>query len=167
MVSMSRGRIDLARQYICENFCSPEVDDLDLDALVLLELLSSLETVGDHLGVGNQSDVGTLTLNLGLADWDKEVLGHLLLGHREGDTVEQLVLKETDWVGIPNGGLQETLAVGCAPRRDDLEAGDRAVPCSVALELATLRNLCDQNHDHSPESAGQRHRQRHRWDHGK
>lgn len=75
---------------------TPKVDDLDLDTLLLLQQLGSLKRVGDHLAVGDDGDVGTSLFNLGLADRDEEVLGEFFLGHGELDTVEKLVLEETD-----------------------------------------------------------------------
>lgn len=75
---------------------TPKVDDLDLDTFLLLQQLGSLERVGDHLAVGDDGDVGTGLFNLGLADRDEEVLGEFFLGHGELDTVEELVLEETD-----------------------------------------------------------------------
>lgn len=75
---------------------TPKVDDLDLDTLLLLQQLGSLKRVGDHLAVGDDGDVGTSLFNLGLADGDEEVLGEFFLGHGELDTVEKLVLEETD-----------------------------------------------------------------------
>lgn len=75
---------------------TPKVDDLNLDTLFLLQQLGSLERVGDHLAVGDDGNVGTSLFNLGLADGDEEVLGEFFLGHGEMDTVEELVLKETN-----------------------------------------------------------------------
>jgi len=39
------------------------------------------------------------------------------------------------WVVVTNGTLEKTLAVLCRIRRDDLEAGHTAVPCSEALRV--------------------------------
>lgn len=75
---------------------TPKVDDLDLDTLLLLQQFGSLKRVGDHLAVGDDGDVGPSLFNLGLADRDEEVLGEFFLGHWELDTVEKLVLEETD-----------------------------------------------------------------------
>lgn len=75
---------------------TPKIDDLNLDTLFLLQQLGSLERVGDHLAVGDDGNVGTGLFNLGLADGDEEVLGKFFLGHGELDTVEDLVLKETN-----------------------------------------------------------------------
>lgn len=75
---------------------TPKVDDLNLDTLFLLQQLGSLERVGDHLAVGDDGNVGTGLFNLGLANGDEEVLGKFFLGHGEMDTVEDLVLKETN-----------------------------------------------------------------------
>ena len=49
----------------------PEVDDLNVDTL-LSEVLSSLETVSDHLGVSNDGDVGSLSLDLAQSKSRKE-----------------------------------------------------------------------------------------------
>lgn len=96
MVSMSRGRIELQVSTYPGWLNSPEVDDLGLDALLSLELLSGLETEADGLRVGDEGDVSTLALDLGLAEGEEEVVLELLLGHGEGDTVHELVLKEAD-----------------------------------------------------------------------
>ena len=87
----------------------PQVDDFDLDTVLLLQNLSSLQCVSDVLAVGNNGDVGSLLLNLGLADGKDEVFGELFSGEREGDTVEQLVLEETDGVGVSDGSLKARL----------------------------------------------------------
>ena len=113
----------------------PEVDDLDLDALLLFEDLGGLERVSDHLGVGDDGEVGSLLFHLGLADGEQKVLAHLLLGHGERDSVQQLVLEETDGVGIPDGGLEQSSAVGSAPGADDLETGDGSVPSGEILRV--------------------------------
>lgn len=75
---------------------TPKVDDLNLDTLFLLQQLGSLERVGDHLAVGDDGNVRTSLFNLGLANGDEKVLGKFFLGHGELDTVEDLVLKETN-----------------------------------------------------------------------
>jgi hypothetical protein len=83
----------------------PQVDDFDLDTILLLQNLSGFQCVGDVLAVGDDGDVGSLLFNLGLADGEDKVFGELFGGEGEGDTVQQLVLEETDGVGVPNGGL--------------------------------------------------------------
>jgi len=82
-----------------------EVDDLSLDAL-FGEFLSGFQRVSDHLAMGDDGYVASFPLDLGLSDGDKEFVGHSLGGHWEGDTVEHLVLQENDWIGIPDGRLQ-------------------------------------------------------------
>lgn len=133
---------------------TPKVDDLNLDTLFLLQQLGSLERVGDHLAVGDDGNVGTSLFNLGLADGDEEVLGEFFLGHGEMDTVEELVLKETNLqteisfreikkkkngptyrVRVPDSALQQTLAVGSAPGGDDLQTGNTSVPRTVVLRV--------------------------------
>lgn len=52
---------------------TPQVDNLCRDTL-LREQLSSLHAVSDHLAVGNDGDVTTGTLDLGLADGEQEVV---------------------------------------------------------------------------------------------
>lgn len=83
----------------------PQVDDFDLDTVLLLQNLSGLQSVGDVLAVGDNGDVGSLLLDLGLADGEDKVFGELFRGEREGDTVQELVLEETDGVGVSDSGL--------------------------------------------------------------
>lgn len=51
-----------------------EVDDLNLDAL-LGERVGGLDGVADRLGVSDDGDVGSLSLNLALADGDDDCSG--------------------------------------------------------------------------------------------
>lgn len=83
-----------------------QVDHFNLDTFLLIEDLGSLKTVCDHLGVRDNGDIATFSLDLGLADREQEVGGELLLSERERDTVHELVLEEADRVGVSNGGLQ-------------------------------------------------------------
>lgn len=97
--------------------------------------------------MSNNGNIGSLALNLGLADGKDEVGRLGLLGDGEGLSVKDLVLEEDDGVGVTDGGLQawgrsamgsvgeevaihleETTAVLGRVRRDDLESGDLSVP---------------------------------------
>jgi hypothetical protein len=64
---------------------------------------------------------------------NNEVVSLGLLAHGEVETVEKLVLENTDGVGVANGSLQQTLGVLGRVRRNDLKTGDRAVPGGVIL----------------------------------
>jgi hypothetical protein len=106
-----------------------EVDDLALNAL-LGKRLSDLEAVSDRLGVGNEGDVRTLSLDLGLADGKEELMGvvdvvrtdelptssrverrvgstyvvlHGGLGHGEGNTVPEKEREGEGPVSIEEG----------------------------------------------------------------
>ena len=46
-----------------------------------------------------------------------------------------LVLQYDDWVGVADSSLQKTFGVLCAPRRDDLQTRDAAVPGRVILRV--------------------------------
>lgn len=83
-----------------------KVDDLNVDTL-LSEELGGLEAVANRLGVRNDGNVGTLLLDLALADGEDEVVLHGGLGHGEGGTVHELVLEEDDGVRVADGGLVE------------------------------------------------------------
>jgi hypothetical protein len=41
--------------------------------------------------VRDYGDIRSLALDFGLADWDEEVVGHGLRGHRERNTVEHFI----------------------------------------------------------------------------
>lgn len=62
-----------------------------------------------------------------------EVVPLGLLAHGEVETVEKLVLENTDGVGVTDGGLEQTLGILGGVRRNDLKTGDGAVPRSVVL----------------------------------
>jgi hypothetical protein len=64
---------------------------------------------------------------------DDEVVLLGLLAHGEVETVEKLVLEDTDGVGVADGGLEQTLGVLGRVGRNDLETGDRTVPRRVVL----------------------------------
>ena len=61
--------------------------------------------MSDVLAVGDDGDVGSLLFNLCLADGEDKVFGELFGGERERNTVQQLILEETDGVGVSDGGL--------------------------------------------------------------
>ena len=61
--------------------------------------------MSDHLAVGNNGDIGTFPLDLGLANGEEEVVGHSFRRHGEGDTVKHLVFKEDNRVGVSDCGL--------------------------------------------------------------
>lgn len=103
-----------------------EVDDLDLDARLLLESLGGLDRVADGLGVRDDRQVRALPLHLGLAEGNGKVGRHLLLGHGEGGAVEELVLEEAD--------LGSARARDCQRRRG-IECGR---PIATAAETAHL-----------------------------
>ena len=83
---------------------TPHVDDLALNTLLGKDLCC-LERESDHPRVGDDGDVGSLALDLGLADREKEVGRLGLLGDGEGLAVKDLVLEEDDGVGVTDGGL--------------------------------------------------------------
>lgn len=112
-----------------------KIDDLDGGNALLFKAFSGLNGEADGPRVGDDGEVGALTLDLGLADGDEEILGLSGLGEVEGGTVHELILQDNHGVGITDGGLEETLAVLGAPGGDDLEPGDRAVPSGVALTV--------------------------------
>jgi hypothetical protein len=116
-----------------EGLDGTEVDDLTLDTVLLLEVLGGDEGLSDTAGEGDDGNVGSSTLNLGLSDGNDEVVGLGLLGHGEALSVEELVLEDNDRVGVANSGLQQSLGILGAPGRDHLKTGDRTVPCGVIL----------------------------------
>lgn len=81
-----------------------QVDDLRLDTL-FRELVRCLHTVGDHLAVCYDRHVASLTLDLGLANGQQEVVREHLIGHWEAHTIHHLILEEDDGVGIPDSCL--------------------------------------------------------------
>mmetsp|Transcript_14404 Transcript_14404/g.51208 ORF Transcript_14404/g.51208 Transcript_14404/m.51208 type:complete len:421 (+) Transcript_14404:49-1311(+) len=111
-----------------------EVDHLGADAHCF-ELLRRLEAHADHLGKGDKGDVGTLALDLGLADGQHKVVFLRLVREREGDAVEELVFEEDDGVGVADGGLEQALCVLGVPRRHDLEARHLGKPRCEALRV--------------------------------
>jgi hypothetical protein len=62
-----------------------------------------------------------------------EVIPLGFLAHREIETVEKLVLEDTDRVGVTDSSLQQTLGILGRVRRNDLKTRDRAVPGRVVL----------------------------------
>lgn len=82
-----------------------EVDDLGGADSLLLEELGGLEGETDGARVGDDGNVCTGLLDLGLADLDDKVLGEGGLGHGEGDSVHQLVLEDDHGVGVTDSSL--------------------------------------------------------------
>ncbi|KAH6607090.1 hypothetical protein Trco_003403 [Trichoderma cornu-damae] len=113
----------------------PQVDDLGLDAVVLLQALGGNEGLADAPRHGDDGEVLAGALNLGLAKGEDKVVLLGGLGHGEVLAVHQLVLEDDDGVGVADGGLEQTLGVLGAPGGDDLEAGDAAVPGGVVLRV--------------------------------
>lgn len=109
-----------------------QVDDLSANAL-LGELVGSLKSKLNRARDGDDGQIGTLTLNLGLAEGGNVVLAHGLVAHVELSTVHELVLEENDGVGVADGGLHHTLGVLSTVRHEDLETGHGAVPGAEAL----------------------------------
>ncbi|KAH0357911.1 hypothetical protein KCU83_g293, partial [Aureobasidium melanogenum] len=95
-----------------------EVDDLGLNAVLLLELLGGDQRLTDAAGEGDDGKVLSGTLDLGLAE-----------------LADSLVLENNDGVGISDGGLHKTLGVLGAVRRNNLKTGDGAVPGRVILRV--------------------------------
>ena len=62
-----------------------------------------------------------------------EVVPLGLLAHGEVETVEKLVLEDTDGVGVADGSLEQTLGVLGRVGRNDLKTGDGTVPRGVVL----------------------------------
>lgn len=116
-----------------EGLDGAQVNDLGLDAVVLLEVLGGNQGLADAAGEGDNGQVGAGALNLGLAKGNDKVVLLGGLGHGEGLAVEELVLEDDDGVGVANGSLHQALGVLGAPGADDLEAGNGAVPGRVVL----------------------------------
>ncbi|KAI6756497.1 hypothetical protein HG531_014112 [Fusarium graminearum] len=109
------------------------VDNLGLNAVLLLEVLSGNQRLADSAAEGHDGQVLAGSLNLGLAEGNNEVVLLGSLGHGEALTIHQLVLENNDRVRVTDGGLQETLGILGAPGRNDLETGNAAVPGGVVL----------------------------------
>lgn len=118
-----------------EGLDGAEIDDLALDAVLLLEVLGRDQGLADAARERDDGDVLSNTLNLGLSNGDHKVVALGLLRHGEDLAIEQLVLEHTDGVGVADGSLQEPLGVLCTPGSDDLEPGDAAVPRGVILRV--------------------------------
>jgi len=82
-----------------------QVDNLGLADTLLLEEISSLKGEADRARVSNDGDIGTLLLDLGLADLNDEILGQGSLGHGEGNTVHELVLQNDNGVRVTDSSL--------------------------------------------------------------
>ncbi|KAI6775058.1 hypothetical protein HG530_001816 [Fusarium avenaceum] len=105
-----------------------QVDDLDLDAVLLLEVLGGNKRLANSAAQGDDGQVLARSLNLGLSEGNNEIILLGSFGHREALAVHQLVLENTDGVGVTDSGLQETLGILSAPGGDNLETGNAAVP---------------------------------------
>lgn len=116
-----------------EGLDGAQVEDLGLDAVLLLEVLGGDQGLADAAGDGDDGQVLAGALDLGLAEGDDEVVLLRGLAHGEGLAVQQLVLEDDGGVGVADGGLEQALGVLGAPGGDDLEAGDAAVPRAVVL----------------------------------
>lgn len=110
-----------------------QVEDLGLDAVLLLEVLGGDEGLAHAARDGDDGQVLAGALDLGLAEGNDEVVFLGGLAHGEGLAVQQLVLEEDGGVGVADGGLEQALGVLGAPGGDDLEAGNAAVPRAVVL----------------------------------
>lgn len=82
-----------------------KVDDLDFDALLLLEDLGSSHRVVQAKGVRDDGDVLAVPLDLGLADRKHKVVRQCLGADRECLAVEDLVLEENDRVRVTDRRL--------------------------------------------------------------
>ena len=69
-------------------------------------------------------DQGSATL----AYLDDEVVLLNLIADWEFHTIEQLVLKHTNWVRIANGSLEQSLGVLCRVWSNNFQARNRAIP---------------------------------------
>jgi hypothetical protein len=105
-----------------------QVNDLRLDAVLLLQDLSGFQAQLHHARVPDQRDVLALALDLGFTDGQDKVV--FLRGFAEGEglAVEDLVFEENDGVGVSDGGFEQAFAVFCGVGRDDFQAWDLAVP---------------------------------------
>ena len=84
----------------------PQVDDLGLDAFLLLEDLGSLHRKADHARVTDDGHVLADALNLCLSDREEEVGRLRLLRDRERLAVQNLVLENDDRVRVTDGSLR-------------------------------------------------------------
>jgi hypothetical protein len=112
----------------------PEIDHFHRDAF-LLEILGDFQSSTNWLGEGHDGDVFPLSLHLCLANGNQEVWGLSLVREREGDSVQELVLKEDDWVGVADRRFEESFAILSGPWGNHLEAGDLSVPSSKTLRM--------------------------------
>ncbi|VEU45051.1 unnamed protein product [Pseudo-nitzschia multistriata] len=111
-----------------------EIDDLGRNPLGR-QFVGGLQALANFFAVGNDGNIGSLSLDLGLTDLDHKVLGLGFVGHGEGNTVHQFVFQNHDWVGIPNGGLDQSLGVLTGIGRDNLKTGDGSEPSGKTLRV--------------------------------
>lgn len=118
-----------------EGLDGAQVEDLGLDAVVLLEVLGGDEGLAHAARHGDDGQVLAGALDLGLAEGDDEVALLGGLAHGEGLAVHELVLEDDGGVGVADGGLEQALCVLGAPGAHDLEARDAAVPRAIVLRV--------------------------------
>lgn len=118
-----------------EGLDGTQVDDLSINTVVLLQVLSGDEGLTDASGHGHDGEILAGALNLGLAEGNHKVILLRSLGHGEALTVHELVLKDHNGVRVADGSLQETLGILRRPRGDDLQTGDAAVPGAEVLRV--------------------------------
>jgi hypothetical protein len=107
-----------------ERIDRPNVDDLGLHTLLVLQSRRRLETHVQHQPVRDHGEVVSLALDVRLADRnDERLVGHVSLDQ----PVRPLVLQEQDRVRIVDRRAEHPGRVVRRRRNDHLEAGDVAV----------------------------------------
>lgn len=89
-----------------EGLDGAEIDNFALNAVLLLDVLGGDQGLTDTAGEGDDSEVLSGALDLGLSEGDNEVIFLGGFTHGERLAVEKLVLEHTDWVGVTDGSLQ-------------------------------------------------------------
>jgi hypothetical protein len=116
----------------------------------LAERVGGLQRHEHHLAAGDDGAVVALTLELGHAERDHE----LLVRHLALDVVEHLALDEDHRVVVADGALEQALGVGRRAGRHHLEPRDVGVPRLERLRV--LRASCSA----APPGPAEHHRHR-------
>jgi len=116
-----------------EGLNGAQVDNLSVDTVLLLELGGGGQGLADAARHGDDGKVLSGALDLGLADGQDEVVLLGSLAHGESLAVQELVLENNNGVGVTDSSLEQTLGILSAPRGDNLQTGNAAVPGGVIL----------------------------------
>mmetsp|Transcript_104697 Transcript_104697/g.293462 ORF Transcript_104697/g.293462 Transcript_104697/m.293462 type:complete len:373 (-) Transcript_104697:109-1227(-) len=111
-----------------------EINNLTRNSLASQDF-GSFQGEADLFRVRNDGDIGSFSFDFGLANFHDKVLGLFLVCHGKGDSVHEFMFQDQDGVGVPNGGLDESLGIRRGVGRHHLDSRHTSIPGSKALRV--------------------------------